>query len=74
MKHAFSIIRSILIKLLAYVLCTLCKRTRIELETNGIHLTVENVTLGPECDCVTKEICHGQTENQEGLQESDPSR
>ena len=55
MKHAFSIIRTILIKLLAHMLCTLCKRTRVEFETNGIHILVDIIAPSQKRDCATKD-------------------
>lgn len=49
MKHAFSRIRPLLIQLLAYVLCTLCKSDTICIRTKGgekfLHISSDNSSL-----------------------------
>lgn len=49
MKHAFSRIRPLLIQLLAYVLCTLCKSDIISIRTKGgdkfLHISSDNSSL-----------------------------
>ena len=58
MKHAFSRIRNILIQLLAYVLCTLCKEAHLLIKGQKFCLDIyraEHNSPGPECDCELKE-------------------
>lgn len=70
MKHAFSRIRPLLIQLLAYVLCTLCKTDTICIRTKGgdkfLHISSDDSSLESASERGTlKGVDHEQVDNEE---------
>lgn len=53
MKHAFSWMKSLIIQLLAYVLCTLCKGSCIVVKgrRNSVKFRIRICSPDSECSC-----------------------
>ena len=60
MKHAFSWMKSLIIQLLAYVLCTLCKGSCITVKGRGncVKFRIKICSPGTECCCEQEDDCN----------------
>ena len=65
MKHAFSWMKSLIIQLLAYVLCTLCKGSCLTVKgrRNSVKFNIKICSPGSECSCEHKEGCYDKQSN-----------